>query len=456
MRQFGGFIGRSVNGFMRDSGGNFAVMFGAVVAVLAMGIGFGVDTMQMFSAKSALRGALDAAVTSTARDLTTGVIQPKDADASVMAFITANSTGGMLSYNSIVLDDLDVDPLARTVTAAAHVDVDLFFPLFGMEKTRRVSDTNTAAYSDKKIEVAMMLDLTGSMKQNLWQHTDKIGDLRDAATIAVETFLGLNNPASPRVRVALVPYADGVNTGPLANTVFREADNSTGKADAPPPLTAARAVSAGGSNCASERKDSTGRAIDFSDAGPGTAMVNQDDRLVSCPASALVPLTTDQDKLIKAIGNFRADGFTAGHIGIQWTRYLLSPKWRGTLEAAVSGSGPAEYTDKKAKKIAILMTDGLFNTAFAGVPANEETRNEQAARSQAAAMTMCQRMKLDKIEVFTVGFMLDDPSAKVVMQKCASDDYGDVRHYYLAADGAALKAAFREIAANAETLVLTR
>ncbi len=456
MRQFGGFVGHSVRRFTRDRGGNFAVMFGAVAAVLAIGVGFGVDTMQIFNARTALRNALDAAVTSTAQGLTTGIIEKKDANASVMAFITANSTGGMLSHDRIVLDDLQVDPLARTVTATAHVDVELFFPLFGMEKSRRVSDTNAATYSDKKIEVAMMLDLTGSMKRDYWRHTDKIGDLQDAATIAVEAFLGLNNPKSPRVRVALVPYADGVNTGPLANTVFREAKNSSGKADAPPPLTAARPVSAGGSTCANERKDRTGMAMDMSDAGPGTAMVNQDDRLRnSCPDSALVPLTTDQDKLLEAIDDFKADGFTAGHIGIQWTRYLLSPKWRGTLEAAVPDSGPAEYNDRKAKKIAILMTDGLFNTAFAGVRRGDDL-HDQAELSQAAAMTMCQRMKLDKIEVFTVGFMLDDPNARIVMKDCASDDYGDIRHYYLAADGEALKAAFREIAANAEKLILTR
>lgn len=455
MRHFG----RPVRDFIEDRSGNFALMFGAVAAVLMVSVGFGVDTMQLFNAKSALRGAVDAAVTSTARDLTTGgaAITPQDAKSRVSAFISANSRGGLLPDDRIVLDDLNVDPLARTVTAKAHVDVALFFPLFGMDKTRRVSHTSAAVYSDKKIEVAMMLDLTGSMKQDFWRHTDKIGDLKVAAEVAVEAFLDLNNPANPRVRVALVPYSDGVNTGPLANTVFHEAKNSTGRADAPPPLTAARAVSAGGGNCASERKDSTGRAIDFSDAGPGTAMVNQDDRLKSsCPASALVPLTTDQGKLIKAIDDFEADGFTAGHIGIQWTRYLLSPKWRGTLEAAVSGSGPAEYNDKKAKKIAILMTDGLFNTAFAGVPTNEPTRDKQATRSQAAAAKMCERMKLDKIEVFTVGFMLDDPEARTVMEDCASDDYSDIQHYYLAADGEALKAAFREIASNAEKLALTR
>lgn len=456
MQHSGREIRRAACRLARDRRGNFAVVFGAVAAVLTVAVGFGVDTMQLFNAKSALRATLDSAVTSTARDLTTGTIRPEDADDAVSAFIRANSAGGVLPHDKIVLENLTVDPGARTVTATAHVDVELFFPLFGMERTRRVSETNSAVYSDKKIEVAMMLDLTSSMEKDVRRGTDKIGDLRDAAEIAVESFLGLNNPANPRVRIALVPYSDGVNAGPLAHVVFREAADSTGKADAPPPLTAARPVSAGGSACATERKNATGNAMDFSDAGPGTAMVNLDDRLKSCPDSALVPLTSNKTRLVDAIRGFKANGYTAGHIGIQWTRYLLSPKWRSTLEAAVSGSGPAEYSDRKAKKIAVLMTDGLFNTAFAGVPRNEQTRNAQAKRSRAAALAHCERMKADKIEVFTVGFMLDDPDAKAIMRDCASDDYGSIRHYYLAADGDALKAAFREIAANAEKLVLTR
>lgn len=448
--------GRAISRFSGDRGGNFAVVFGVAISVVALSVGFGIDAAQLINAKSALREAVDAAVTSTARSITVGDITEEDAPEMVRAFLSANSSGGILSLDQIVLDTLTIDRSAKTVEVAAHVDVPLYFPLFGMPGTRRVSNSGAAIYSDKHIEVAMMLDLTTSMAENRRDRTNKIKDLRDAASLAVSAFLDLNNPASPRVRVALVPYSDGVNTGPLAGTVFREALNSNGKADAPPALTAPRPVSAGGDACATERKNSAGTAIDYSDAGPYSAMVNRDDRLVSCPQSPLMPLTTDEDALLATIGGFKADGYTAGHIGVQWTRYLLSPAWRSTLEAAVPGSGPASYTDNKVKKIAVLMTDGEFNTAFAGVPRSENTRNAQGDRSRPAAEEMCRLMKKDKIEVFTVGFMLENADARAVMQNCASDDYGGVQHFYLAADGEALKAAFKDIARNAERLALTR
>ncbi len=65
-------------------------------------------------------------------------------------------------------------------------------------------------------------------------------------------------------------------------------------------------------------------------------------------------------------------------------------------------------------------------------------------------------MKQDSIEIFTVGFMLDNADARAVMQNCASNDSNGIRHYYLAADGDALKAAFSDIARNAEQLALTK
>jgi hypothetical protein len=185
-------------------------------------------------------------------------------------------------------------------------------------------------------------------------------------------------------------------------------------------------------------------------------MVNRDDRLVSCPASPLVPLTSDKDLLLKRVKNFYADGYTAGHIGVQWTRYMLSPSWRTALETKIPDSGPAEYNDKKTKKIAILMTDGEFNTAFAGVPLKEKTRNEQGDVSRPAAEKLCSLMKEDNIEVFTVGFVLKEAAAIQVMRNCATRDYNNTRHFYLAADAIELKSAFSDIAANVEQLALVK
>jgi hypothetical protein len=329
--------------------------------------------------------------------------------------------------------------ISRTVRARAHVDTNLFFQLFGGGPTRRVSETSAALYSDKAIEVAMMLDVTGSMSGQ------KIKDLKTAANNALDAFLANQDPKNPRVRVAIVPYADAVNTGALSNTVYAETKFTTSE---PPALDDPRGVSTAPDECATERK---GRE-QFTDASPYTTMVNRDYRLKFCPAATLTPLSADIAALKKTVGKFSASGSTAGHIGIQWSWYMLSPKWANVLPKA---SDPAAYDPKKVAKYAILMTDGEFNTAFAGVPKKDETTGAQATRSRNYAEELCDKMKADGIEVFTVGFMLKEAGAKAVLGDCASPDSASTTHYFETSSGEQLNAAFLEIVRNIERLAVT-
>ncbi|TIY09327.1 MAG: hypothetical protein E5V18_01635, partial [Mesorhizobium sp.] len=427
----------------------------------------------LYNAKSSLQGVVDAAVTSTARDLTTGVIQEADANKSVQAFLDANSRAGILQADRIVLDKLTVDKTAKTVQADAHVDVGLYFPIFSTGDMQRVAASTTALYSDKQIEVAMMLDVTGSMAANWYRRTDKIGDLQVAASKAVRDLLRSNyDKNDPRVRVAIVPYAEAVNTGGLASTVFVETRYGS---KVPPPIDAPVSVSLtlAPDKCATERKDKDGFA-DYSPDGPYTprlnnngktylAKVNRDYRIRSCPSATLIPLTADEDKLLDTITDFSAEGVTAGGIAAQWGYYMLSPSWRSAIADAGLGAGPANFDGRKVAKVAILMTDGRFNTAFAkerGAPTIQG--QEQTSRDNAEAV--CANMKRDGIEIFTIGFDLNDPTmtvterdqAKSVLKNCSTADTSSLKHYFEAATGTELAAAFDEITGNIEKLTIKR
>jgi Flp pilus assembly protein TadG len=470
-------VTRAVGRFSGDRRGNFAVAAAFCSSVLALAAGFGVNTAQSYQVKMALRDALDAAVTSTARDLTTGVIKEADVRASVERFLLANGDTRFMTGDSFVLDGIVVDKAAKTVEATASARVELAFGLF-REKTPRVVVESAAIYSDKRVEIAMMLDVTQSMEANTRQRTDKIGDLIDAATNAVNLAMDQNrDPKNPRVRIALVPYADAVNVGALADqAVFREA---SGGSNLPQPLDAPIAASASTpDNCATERKLRDGSA-DFSDDGPFAvrlndqgkdyyAKVNRDDRLSTknCPNAELVPLTADRDKLVESIADYEAVGVTAGAIGIQWTYYMLSPRWRDVIVNADLGKGPANHAPNKTVKVAILMTDGQFNTAYAGIKDGNAFRVSDAGAKKSSAYSerLCDNMKADGIQVFTVGFDLNNASmsadarakAKAVLKDCASPDTSALKHYFEASTGAELDAAFSEIISNTERLALTR
>ena len=470
MRHFGGLV-HAIGGFARDRSGNFAVLFGLVGSVLALGAGFAVNVSQLYNARSSLQGVVDAAVTSTARDQTTAH-READANKSVQAFLDANSKAGILQADQIVLDKLTVDKIANTVQADVRVDVGLYFPIFGLGDMQRVTASTTALYSDKRVEVAMMLDITGSMKKI--GKKDKIGDLRAAASNAVTDLLkGNRDPNNPRIRVAIVPYAEAVNTGGLAKTVFVETKNGS---KVPPPIDAPVSVSSATpapDKCATERKDKDGYANSSSD-GPNTprldnenktylAKVNRDYRMGTCPAAALIPLTANEDKLLKTITDFKADGVTAGGIAAQWGYYMLSPSWRPTIADAGLGAGPANFDKKKVAKVAILMTDGQFNTAFARAPDAPKSQ-DKAQMSRGNAEDICSNMKRDGIEVFTIGFDLNDPTmsatekdqAKKVLKDCSTADTSSLKHYYEAATGPELDQAFSDIITNIEKLTIKR
>ncbi|GAB5505537.1 MAG: pilus assembly protein [Rhizobiaceae bacterium] len=432
----------ALSSFRAARDGNFAVLTAAVSAALVLAGGLALNIGQVTMTRSNLLNALDAAVTSTARDITTGRLAAKDARATVEAFLLANGGTGFASENRIKLVSLVADRKARTLRANASVTIDLAFPVFAGGSQRTINVESAAVYSDRKIEVAMMLDVTGSMGGR------KLRDLKKAARNAIETLLASNSKANPRVRVALVPYATAVNTGPLSNTVFVEPSFTVGE---PPRLDGPMLIGGGGSfdGCATERKGS----LQFTDASPYDAMINRDIRLGYCPSNEVTPLTTDQDDLWGSVDSFRAAGYTAGHIGIQWSWYLLSPKWASVMPAAAK---PGAYDPKKVGKYAILMTDGEFNTAYAGVGRGGVTDGGQVRRSGDYARRLCEEMKSEGIEIFTIGFMLNERDAKDVMRACASDDKGSVKHFYDTGNGAELDAAFQDIAANIERLALTR
>jgi Flp pilus assembly protein TadG len=487
MRQYFGGAGGEFARFIEDRRGNFAILTGVISTVLLLSAGLGVNTAQLVLVRSNLMNALDSAVTSTARDLTTGDIAEGDAKKMVMSFLEVNGGTGFAPANKINLDSLVVDHGKKTVTAVASVKVDLLFPFFGAD-VQKIAVKSAALYSDKTVEVAMMLDLTGSMADN-----GKIGNLRTAARNAVKMMLDNQNPKNPRVRVALVPYASGVNVGALARNVYAEVPSSS---DLPPVAGSPLLVSKTKSKllpsfsdytsivadayprpdaCATERKDRNGKA-DFSADGPDTirtdksgkqyyALVNRDDRLSGkdmnrCPDAKVIPLTTDEDALLGSIKDFRANGYTAGAIAVQWTYYMLSSEWRSAIKTAGLGDGPANSNPDKLSKVAILMTDGQFNTAYAGVNGRN---NDAGGVARSNAESICSNMKADGITVYTIGFDLDDKSmspterkeARDVLKNCASEDTPSSKHFFDVSTGPELNQAFQDIIADTELLVLT-
>lgn len=453
-------IVKSLAPFRHDERGAYAIMMGLVSMVILGAVGFAIETGRVYSAQSDMTNALDAAVTSVARDITTGLIDVKDAPAAVQKFLDVNAAG-MAFGNGVTIDTLNVDTVARTIEVKVHTDVKRMFPYVYPKKWLRVGANSAASYSDRAIEVAMMLDVTGSMDGQ------KISDLKTAAANAVEAFLSKNGPNSQRVRVAIVPYAASVNvgkTGMLPLSVHVEQKFVGGSIDSPAAkdeygadLTTVDVGSSklpnGGTRwdyCATDRKGSQA----LTNANPHAALVARDFRLGSrCVSAEIQPLTANKKKLLDTIASFKASGYTAGHIGIQWSWYMLSNGWKDFLPAE---SLPAKSAKGSTIKYAVLMTDGEFNTAYAGNNIKDYDGGGQIPNSSNRAKSLCTAMKNEGIQVFTVGFQLKEKSAKDTLKACSTPDTASRKYYYDVSTGAELNAAFLEIAQNVEVLALTK
>ncbi|MFA5900651.1 MAG: VWA domain-containing protein, partial [Hyphomicrobium sp.] len=141
----------------------------------------------------------------------------------------------------------------------------------------------------------------------------------------------------------------------------------------------------------------------------------------------------------------------------------LSPNWN-SLWATDNQAKP--YPDPAAKdgvqKVAILMTDGEYNTQYNsdGVLANYGSTSycPDAANgcSTTQALALCAAMKQKGIEVYSIGFGdgITSLAAQTLKQCSTKPDEGT--HYYNADDGDALSEAFADIAIKLTTVYLSK
>jgi Flp pilus assembly protein TadG len=443
----------TVSRFSADKGGQFSIIFALSSAVLMISVGLSVDYARIISAKSQLRAALDAAVTSTARDITRGKVDKKEATRRVQAFLEANLDGKRLTKDNVHLTDVTLDPVTNKISASARADVDMMFPVMNNPKVQPVIVKIGALYSERKVEVSMVLDVTGSMNDPVGGST-KIVELKKAAKSAVKAFL---DNGSDNTRVAITPYAMGVNvgTGPIRSYLV----DVNGKSPA--------------DNCATERRG----AQMFSDASPVAAKLTGSSQINyynvwsnkvevwgkpdwSCPSTPIQPLTQDKAALNSMIDKLSANGGTAGQIGLQFGAYMLSPKWKSVLPVK---SEPVAYGAAGTDKFLILMTDGLFNSEASGLAYGQITPYPGVVQASGRlAMQYCSAIKNNGVKLYTIGFDLKnaggagyEAEAIKMLSECASKPVGSEQTFFNAASGADLKKAFDEIAARIQTLRLT-
>ena len=383
----------------------------AVIPILSV-IGLTLDFHGTVRAEAKAQSVLDQAAIAAAR------AQQRLGDANLAERAAQALVDTQLSsYSAAVVCDpalATVDPDERTVFLSLSCRRDTsIMGIIGFDEMPFRVETEAAWLVDS-LEVAFVFDTSSSMKSDL-------GALQSAATEALDILLPASGPGPVnQVRVAAVSYATMVNAGDLFEVATGmtprrtyEADNHYIESGVSKTKTASHTID---STCVYERHGkhaftdaapdpsppghtpittpaSTVDRMSRSFSGPdeakaltlsrsvdnphgfigAQAAIYEDDSLIlsgrwresfkskihTCLGPGPVPLTDDRDALDTYVASLVTDYLTAGHQGIAWGWYLLSPKWASLLPA---GSKPAAYSDRQTVKAMILMTDGDFGT----------------------------------------------------------------------------------------------
>jgi Flp pilus assembly protein TadG len=519
-----------------DRSGNVSMLFGLALIPLTAIIGLAVDFGRVYAVKSHTQSALDAAVLAAGR-----VAQVEKGSASTVADKTRLAATAYFNQSkpSGVVDAAiqfatDAGSTEFTVTATSWVRspfLGVLNILFDKEGGAgapsacqgnhfgcvKLTTTATAALcpsaacagqnaGGSNVEVALMLDVTGSM----CTPCTKIDALKKAAKDLIDIVVW-DDQSEYTSRIALAPFADAVNVGttliqkvrgPVTNNLqsspqlFTSNSALTNTSNQPTnKWIRFRSVNGSNSNgcttsgtdnctwqihtkCVTERigvnatndvgpvetttNTLVGKGYFSNNATSGCAVADHSDGEVNL----IMPLTKDRTALKARIDKFDTGGSTAGHLGTAWAYYLLSPNWNTLFANVSSTSAAGPYSDltvtnskgmPKLRKIAVLMTDGAYNINYCkGVEAKNSDQspdidcNSENGKSLVQAGNLCTSMKNAKIEVYTVGFQVDS-TAKTFLTGCATD----AAHYYDATSDIELQAAFRDIALKIATLRLT-
>ncbi len=280
------------------------------------------------------------------------------------------------AQNSKKVTILLPDPKIKTIFMA--VDWSKIFNVDGGSAVEYLTTPAVAAAIDgvQKVEISLVLDVSGSMRHSSASGRTKIEDLQIAANQFVDALL-LDAPHEDTYSISIVPYSIQVNAGKtlldhmnvsnehdFANCVdFR---NSEFSATAVPQGTEIRRV-----GYIATRPDLEDKYQD----------PNIPWWLWNCPTSAdreILPLSGDIQTLKSKINALTPQGWTSTEIGLKWGAALLDPSMKPVVADIIADTSipaskridpmfsgrPNDYGEEGVLKVIVAMTDGANTRSY--------------------------------------------------------------------------------------------
>ena len=341
--------------FGRDEDGSMIIFSLFLIIMMLIVGGMAVDLMRFETNRSRLAATLDRAILAAA-DLD----QTLSPEQVVRDYF---QKAGLLEQLQSVSVVETVN--SRSVSASASINVNMMFmDLLGIEQLEAPA-AGMARETITDIEIAMVLDVSGSMGSN-----GKIGNLRTAARNFVQTVLA--NDINNKISISIVPFNAQVNLGATLRSQYN-VTNLTGITNSncidllPSAFTAAGISQTLPMPQAGYFDWSSSTTKNSSYVAPPTTMAFPGPLTCKTNTANIVRLPSNSIPALQAnLGGLAADGNTSITLGMKWAMALLDPGSRPLYTNLISSNQisanfagrPYNYDRPNTLKVIVMMTDG--------------------------------------------------------------------------------------------------
>jgi Flp pilus assembly protein TadG len=390
--------------------GSIAVFCAISAVPVLLAAGSAIDFVRYINNSTELQAALDSAALAAAST-------PDATDAERRALAEATFT---LNLQGTGLATADIarsfDIQDETVVGTADMDMSTsLMKLAGFESMKLSLDAEVAVPNDKKAEIALVLDYSGSMNDSIAGGVKYVA-MKNAAKDLISD-LEAANPE--KVKFALVPFSHHVY-GTFDKAYIR-----------------GQSGSGTWTGCTQDRKypynltDATPTADDNTKWGQPQAPVHSSSGCSGYASNNLVmkPLTNNFTDLKSRLDMMTPYAWTHIALGVEFGFHMLSDN--APFSEGVS------YDDDETEKFMVVLTDG-FQTEPAFGPGSTRT----VAQGESNLEALCTNAKAKGITMITIAYDLDDTATRNRLKNCASDP---VKNFFVATDTAAVASAFENI-----------
>ncbi|KIN63975.1 hypothetical protein Z946_2858 [Sulfitobacter noctilucicola] len=455
--------------FAKEEDGMVTIFACFMIFCMIMIGGIGVDMMRHEMERTRIQAVADRAVLAAA-DLDqlldpTAVVHDYFAKSGMADFVSNVEVNQGLNFRNVKVD-------ASTTVKTQFMDY------LGVDNLI-VPGVSRAEEKVNKVEISLVVDISGSMKNN-----GKMDNLKNAAATFIDTVL--DDTDEDLISVSLVPYSEHVNAGPMiydqlnVNTLH----NYSHCIEFPDSEFSSVALN----KTMTYEQMQHYQWNSYSNESGNTQNTRYDTVCPRYSYERIIPTSQNASYLKGQISQLKPRAGTSIFLGMKWGSAMLDPSFRsinyqlanqGNVDA-VFANRPTGYNDDETLKTIILMTDGQ-NDKSMRIPdyyydssseivhwanynlnyylsryvnsyyhRNFYTQKYDASQGDGLLSSVCEAAKEKKIVIWTIGFEVQDHGANV-MRDCASSP-----SHFFRVEGVEITEAFSSIARQINQLRLTQ